>query len=217
MPTEEDFVLLRDLLVSRYQFTETTFPEIRSRSPHLQDVIAPRRRPGRETGFHFSANDYHVFVWTTWLAREGCAREVDTGWVLIADSKGETRYFAQPVHRTKNFIRNLANEAWIARCRITNRPKCPKCDVFMKIVPGPNLKSRYWQCDRVEQHRDGEYASVGWDAVLPQTAVKARHFLKLKRKQRRLHRKSMRKQGKPCFQAMLRRKKWRQRPPAPRR
>ncbi len=165
---------------------------------------APRPRHGREVGFEFAANGLVVWVWTTWLARECQAREVDEGWVLIADGD-EAVYFSHPLHRTKNFTQNLLRQAWLARWRVLHRPLCPKCKNFMDIVRGRGLKARYWRCDRRKAHTDQKPVSLDWDHGLPK---KAKKFVEASRKRRERYEKERKAEGKTLHTALLKRRSW---------
>lgn len=163
---------------------------------------APRPRPGREAGFVFTANGLTVKVWTTWLIREGEAREVDAGWVLITDGD-RVCYFSRPLHRTKNFVLNLFAQAWIQRWRVLHRPLCPQCRQFMDIVSGRGLKARYWRCSR--RHPDQQAVSLDWDHSLPK---RARQYVETLRRERRRYEKNRKTEGKPLHLALIRRKAW---------
>jgi hypothetical protein len=167
-------------------------------------LIAPRPRIGREAGFTFSRNGLVVRVWTTWLRREKILRDVDAGWVLI--TKGDSAlYFSHPLNRTKNFFLNLFRQAWIAKFRVQNRPHCPDCNAFMEIVRGPELKERYWRCDRVERHGDRTARSYRWDIGLPE---KAQAYIDGLRRERMRHEEKIIIAGGKPHAAMLKRKPW---------
>lgn len=168
------------------------------------ELKAPRPRPGRETGFVFTANGLSVRVWTTWLPRENKAREVDSAWVLITDGD-RPLYFSRPIHRTKNFTVNLLRAAWIARWRILYRPICPECKRFMDICRGRGLKSRYWGCKRAALHKSGGAIRLNWDYVLP---PKARRCVESLRRESERYRRERRASGKPIGAALLTRKPW---------
>jgi hypothetical protein len=163
---------------------------------------APSPRKGRETGFVFSANGYEVVVWTTFLEREGCAREQDAGWVLIKDGD-VVLYFARPHPRTKNFFHTLLMDAALARLRVLGRPLCPLCGARMNITNGKGLKSRFWQCKRPQYHKKPQNAS--WDHGLPQEAL---DYLKPIRERRRKYRAKLQKEGKAPGAALQRRIGW---------
>jgi hypothetical protein len=163
---------------------------------------APSPREGRETGFVFSANGLDVVVWTTFLEREGCARDEDAGWVLIKD--GDTvQYFSHPHPRTKNFLHALLADAALARLRVLARPLCPVCGARMNITNGKGLKSRFWQCKRPDFHRRAQNES--WDYGLPPEALE---YLKPIRKRRRKYRTELRREGKAPGAALQKRIGW---------
>ena len=165
---------------------------------------APRPRPGREAGFFFSANGLVVRVWTTWLRKDGEAREIDAGWVIIA--KGDDAlYFKGPMLRTKHFFLTLARRAWITAWRVAHRPHCPACGVFMEIARGHELKSRYWRCDLVDRHRDVAPRWCNWDIGLPPRAQK---FVNAWRAERIRYETQCVAAGKNPHAAMLARKPW---------
>jgi len=162
-------------------------------------------------GFILTANGLTVYVWTTWLEESRQAREEDTGWVLILEGK-EVKYFAQPVHRTKNFVENLLNRAWIARWRVLNRHQCCECGQFMSIAQGRHLKSRYWRCDNKTKHKGGRIVRLDWDHLLPRKTLA---YVRGLRKHRERYRERRRAEGKPTDVAMLRRKPWQQKKGSP--
>jgi len=204
LPTREDFVSIEEDLLG-LGFREYTAGEFRRQFRRL-GLRAPRVRPGRETGFIFHANALSVFVWTTWVASEGRAREEDCGWVVICDGDNAV-YFAQPTHRTKNFVRNLLSRAWVAHWRVLNRPTCPECGEWMHICRGRSLKSRYWGCSKKSLHHDQKDRRLDWDYGLP---PKAKRYVEELRKERARYRTTRRAQGKPVDVAPIRRKSWRQ-------
>lgn len=205
---EGSFELLEQAL-RQMGFRRVTDVEFRTDFKRL-DLKAPRPRPGREVGFIFTANFLTVRIWTTWLAHENKAREVDESWILIVDGD-KAVYFSHPLHRTKNFTLNLLRQAWIARWRVLHRPLCPECKNFMDIVRGRGLKSRYWRCGRLTAHADRKPASLAWDHGLPK---KAKRFVKTLRKPRCRYVKRRRAEGKPLHVALLTRKPWQRKLPS---
>lgn len=168
-------------------------------------LMAPRpREGGREVGFVFEANDLTVTVWTTWLRIEQRARKTDAAWVVISD-KENVFYFSHPIHRTKNFVRTLLRQAWIARFRVKNRPSCPKCGKFMEIAEGKGAKARYWRCSNKSKHDNKKNVHLDWDYGLP---PKAKNYLKSLRKRRAAYRKKRRKLGLPVDVARRKRIPW---------
>lgn len=165
---------------------------------------APRSRVGREAGFAFFANGLTVRVWTTWLEREGKARDIDAGWVLICDGD-KPLYFSYPIHRTKNFLVNLLRQAWLARWRVMHRPLCSKCRQFMNIAMGRGIKSRYWRCNRLKEHEDRKPFVLDWDYGLP---PKAKRYAKTLRKKRAKYRAKRKQESKPIFTAIQKRRPW---------
>lgn len=210
LPTILGFVWLSNTL-ENWGFRIIPDPVFRKRFRDLK-LEAPRSRRGRETGFTFSANGLEVFVWTTWLAREGEARDSDAGWIVITQ-KGKSRYYAHPVHRTKNFLENLARLAWIAKRRVTHRPRCPACQDFMDITFGHGLKQRYWRCNQLKKHPGGRPRWCSWDTPLPPRAREFVKALRLQRaKQKKRAKEEAERQGKePPRPALLIRKPWNKR------
>ena len=157
-----------------------------------------RGRFGREVGFTFSANGLNVFVWTTFLTVEDVARDEDSGWVLITNGD-QVKYFSHPLMRTAGFLKKLLKYAIIAKRRVQNRPLCPVCKGFMKIVRGRGLKSRYWKCPK--HHSQVKDFDNG-------LTEKMKNFLKAERKARRHYRANLKKQGKKVTPAILIRHPW---------
>jgi hypothetical protein len=179
LPSEEDFAWI-EWELRKLGFRPITRTEV-GKAIVRQGLHPPRKRHGREAGFTFSANGLTVKVWTTWLREESRAREEDSAWVLIADGSDTVPYFSHPVHRTKNFARNLLRQAWIAHWRVLHRPLCPVCHEYMDIVSGKALKSRYYRCNRVATHPDGKVVTASWDLGLPK---RAKQFVVAIRKKR---------------------------------
>lgn len=202
LPDERDFKQLESELL-RLGFRHVTNIEFQKDFERL-DLKAPRPRPGRETGFNFTANGLTVKVWTTWLIGKNEARETDEGWVLIA-AGDKAVYFSHPLHRTKNFNLNLLRQAWIARWRALHRPLCPKCKNFMDIVSGRALKARYWRCVRITAHTDRKPACLDWDSGLPK---RASQYVKTLRRRRARYYAKLLKQGKKPGAAIRRRIGW---------
>lgn len=160
-----------------------------------QKPISIPGQPDKEAGFIFSSKNQHnrlrVYVWTTFLPAKGRAREVDSGWVLISED-GDRKYVARPSPRTKNFLETLFRKAWIAKCRVVNRPRCEVCDRFMDIIrrespsdPTKYIKARYWRCPGNCQ-KDGKPSCAGWDIGLPDKAKKWVHAQRKSRRRSRL-------------------------------
>lgn len=177
--------------------------EFRDRFRRL-GLKAPRPRFGSEIGFTFHANGLDVVVWTTWLVKERFARKEDAGWVLISDGD-EALYFSHPIHRTKNFFKNLYRHAWIARWRALHRPLCPECRGYMRIARGRAIKSRYWSCRERSRHQGRLIVRLDWDFGIP---PRARKFLEALRKMRQSQFLSQRREGRAANVAPLRRKPW---------
>ena len=171
------------------------------------DLRAPSPRPGREAGFIFVANGLTVVVWTTFVESEGRARDVDAGWVLIKE-KDNPIYFSRPMHRTKNFLYRLLEQACIARQRVLHRPLCSLCKAFMNITMGRVFKSRYWSCHKPAH---SEFVTLPWDHGLPTEVFQA---VKKVRKTRASYQKKLKASGKNSGAAMLKRKGWKVGAPA---
>jgi hypothetical protein len=167
---------------------------------------APRVREGRETGFVFKSQGLKVIVWTTWLEEQSRARDSDAGWVLISDFQ-KVLYFSHPLRRTKNFIRHLLQQAYIARQRVIHRPRCPGCGKFMNITPGKGIKARYWSCSRRRFHPQGIIYTKDWDCGI--NNPKIQKYLDQKRKAQKKYYQKRRAQGKRVPRAMMIRKPWR--------
>ena len=166
------------------------------------DLQAPRPRKGRETGFVFTAKGLTVHVWTTFLEREGRAREEDAGWVVITEGDRQA-YYSHPIVRTEGFLRKLFRNAKIAKERVLNRPLCPACRAFMDITQGRSLKTRYWSCGG--KSRLHHIQTLPWDYGLSDESI---IFLKAERKARRKYRERLEKAGKTVTPAMLIRRPW---------
>jgi len=212
LPSEDDFRYVRRELLKR-GFRRITRLE-KEKQFVLLGLMPPRRGSGEEArapeaGFRFDANGLTVSVWTTWLPEFKKVRKEDSGWVLI--SEGNTvLYFAQPLHRTKNFKTNLLKRAWLARYRVLHRPLCPECNRWMSIARGKGIGSRYWRCDNIGQHTNGKAQGLDWDHKLP---PKAKKEVKRHRKERARNRQRRRAQGRPVDVARLRRRTWRSKGP----
>ena len=202
LPNIREFLAFENELIHR-GFRRISGPEFSSQFRRL-GLKAPRPREGRELGYLFYANQYTVFVWTTWLLEKKVAREEDAGWVLIAE-KDKVLYFSRPIHRTKNFIQNILMQARIACWKVRRRPLCPECHNFMDIVRGRALKQRFWKCNRKKLHAGGKNRFRSWDYGLPEEAVKYLGSIRKKREKRYA---VLRAAGKEPHQAMLKRKRW---------
>jgi hypothetical protein len=200
LPTEFGFLWLKYELERRGFRTLTEL----ERTAFHRMMNSKQSRPieGREEGFVFYARGLAVWVWTTWLADKRRARDIDAGWIVITKAEGgKGLYFSYPLHRTENFLLNLFRQAWIARFRIMKRPHCQACNEYMEIVPGPDLKERYWRCDLSDRHGGGGYRARRWDIVgLP---AKAQTYVDGLRKRRRAENAKVIKAGRQPHQAML--------------
>lgn len=199
LPNQASFNAFERSLIKR-GFRKISKPEFKSDFKRL-NLIAPSPREGREAGFSFFANGLTVVVWTTFVELEGCARDVDAGWVLIKQ-RDMASYFAHPLHRTEHFLKRLLEQACIARVRVLNRPLCPLCKAYMNITQGRALKARYWSCRRPSHF---EYVHLPWDYGLPEVVLD--RLTEIRRK-RAAYRAKQRKEGKTPGVALLRRKRW---------
>ena len=200
LPSAEEFAWFARAL-KRRGFRELSPVEFKRDFERLE-LKAPSPREGREVGFSYTANGLTVLVWTTFLASEDRAREVDAGWVLIKEGD-RPRYFSHPLRRTKNFLHSLLWEACIARLRVEHRPLCPVCRARMRVAYGKGLKARFWQCARSRFHI--EPVSLSWDYGLPPEAIIYKRSL---RKRRARYRAELREQGKTPGGALRRRIGW---------
>jgi hypothetical protein len=201
LPDKESFEAFRRALAKR-GFRKRARAE--SRGDYVRLALrAPSPRKGRERGYVFSANGLDVVVWTTFLEEEECAREEDSGWVLIKEGD-KVRYFSRPHPRTENFLKTLLWEACIARLRVLARPLCPMCRAHMSIVYGKGHKSRFWQCKRPKSHEKSQ--NISWDHGLPPEALE---YLRPIRERRRKYLEKLRSEGKSPGAALKKRKKWR--------
>jgi transposase-like protein len=201
----EDFYYIEDTLVFQWGFEKISPKEIQK---EIENLKSPRSTKGREVGFRYTVNGLEVVVWTTWLLKENKARESDSGWVIIRDAiRKNILYSSHPLHRTKNFAKNLLSQAWIAQWRIQHRPHCPECGKFMVIARGKGMKSRYWKCSNYRDHKTGKSVCRDWDFNL---SPKAKAYLRRLRKKRRKYRDKRKKELKPNYVALKKRKKWEQ-------
>lgn len=196
LPCSHDFVWLKENLQAM---------GFRQFYPPEKDFNYSDLKGFPEIGFDFEANGLRVVVWTTWEATSDGGiriRNSDASWVIILNDK-RTLYFSHPVHRTKNFLRNLLYQVQIAWLRVIYRPKCPECGEFMDIAFGKGLKSRYWRCSRRLQHSSKKSINYPWDVALPPTI---KSHLKSVRSKRAKYFKKIRKEGKEVYAAM--KKRW---------
>lgn len=77
LPDAEKFLDFEKELALR-GFRRISGPEFSSQFKRL-GLKAPRPREGKELGYLFYANEYTVFVWTTWLEMLQVARKEDAG------------------------------------------------------------------------------------------------------------------------------------------
>ena len=163
---------------------------------------------GSETGLIFTAKGLSVYVWTTFVEQAQKARDEDEGWVCIVDGDLAV-YFSEPLHRTKNFFKNLARKAWIARYRVLHRPVCEECRGFMNITKGRSIRSRYWSCHNIDKHQNKKPSRLSWDYKMPPRAQK---FLDQKRKKSGKYNTELKKSGKETHQSIKKRNKWTRNP-----
>jgi hypothetical protein len=210
LPSPEDFSFL-DHELKKQGFRRISKREVGKQFRHLS--LRPpraRRRSGREVGYVFDSNGLRVWVWTTWLADEGHARESDSAWVLIS-CDDEAVYYDTPTHRTKNFVKTLINRAWIAKWRVESRPNCDKCGRFMKVTNHRGRpKSRFWVCENTHEHSDGKRVWRSWD-LDGEMPLKAQSFVDKHRRKASKYRERRRKEGKPVNVAMSKRHPWHRR------
>lgn len=203
LPNKAEFARLNKSLL-RFGFKQITDQEFVEKYKILR-LVAPRPREGRkEVGFVFKANALKVTVWTTWLLKEQRARRTDAAWVIISDEE-KVLYFSHPIHRTKSFVDNLLKQAWIARIKVKNRPRCKKCGWFMQITHGQGAKSCYWSCSNRFGHDNNKKVYLSWDYNLH---IKAKQYLKGLRKKRAVYRKQRRASGLPVDVARKKRISW---------
>jgi hypothetical protein len=206
LPTPEEFTAFANELAKR-SFHAISARELCKQSPQVW-LVAPRKiegSEGDETGFRFHENGLTVIVWTTWMGKYQRAHISDAGWIIILDEKMNLCYSSRPIHRTKNFLKNLFMQARIARARVARRPRCGECNHFMRMVHGKGTKAVYWRCSRILDHKGGRAHSTPFDYGLPKEAL---DYLSTRRKAHRKALLNLRAQGKTPFAAMRRRKLW---------
>ena len=199
LPDESSFKAFERSLLKR-GFRKITRTEFVKDFRRL-DLKAPSTRSGREAGCTFGANGLTVVVWTSFVEKEGAAREHDTGWVLIKE-KDDPTYFSRPLNRTRNFLYRLLEQACIARQRVLHRPLCPLCKASMNVTAGKGLKSRYWSCHKPAH---SEFVSLPWDHGLPAHVLEV---VEKVRKARAPYKKKLQASGKKPGTALLKRKGW---------
>jgi hypothetical protein len=204
LPTPEDFAQFEAAMkgIGFLAVTDQKFVDDFKRL----GLRAPRRRRGREAGFYFPVNGFIVKVWTTWLRKEGEAREEDSGWVLI-EKHGVAVYFRRPMRRTQNFLITLFDRARVTKERIEKVPHCQECNSLMEIANGRKLKDRYWRCELIGKHPSGKPCWRRWDVCLsPESRAIAEAW---REEEARTDARAIAR-GKKPHQAMLDRKPWRQ-------
>jgi hypothetical protein len=151
-------------------------------------LIPPQNSVPGEVGFKCSRHGYTMKVWTSCLralVRE-CSNDPenlfdvivsiptdeDCGWVLIVDEYNRAEYYARHVNRTKNFVENLLERAWITFLRMANRPLCPKCEKYMHIHRKENMQT-FWICKRASSHDTQKPFFKNWDFALTDKAQRA--------------------------------------------
>ncbi len=201
LPTPEDFRQIENYLL-RHGF-ESPPPEhlLKERGYRL---VPPRRVDGRETPFVFKKNGLEAWIWTSWLRNENRARENDPAWAIIVQND-TLRYAREPIKRTAKFKERLMNWAWIIWQRVSGRPICKECGLFMDIAYGRGIGARFWKCGNIHRHTSGKVISLDWDFNMP---PKAKKLLEARRRAKEKYRKERRAQGKDPFAARRKRKKW---------
>jgi hypothetical protein len=174
-------------------------------------LIPPRKSTERipEICFEFHPtdpnNDLKVVVWTTFRADNLEPKKNDSGWIIIVkkdDKSGKLYYSSPKVMRTTGFVLKLCRRAWVAMYRVRERPKCPLCGRYMEIVK-KGIKSKYWQCINKEAHENTIRES--WDYNIKPIAKK---FIDSLRKKNAKYVNKRKKAGKPLYEGIKNRKKW---------
>jgi hypothetical protein len=202
LPSESDFKQFEERMVQE-GFRKIPGPEFTKSFLRL-GLSNPRKRPGREIGFTFSACGLTAVVWTTFLDAEKCAREEDAGWALIAHGD-KVKYFSHPMMRTSGFLDKLFIYARIVKQRVENRPLCPICCAYMEIAMCKGLKSRYWECRGIIHRNYPE--RLNWDIGI--TSPSLQKFLESERRARRRYREQLAKEGKEVTPSLFKRRPWR--------
>jgi len=192
LPTAADFQFISKTLTS-WGFRSIGTWEVKKKFQRLAIVLPKRKSEGKEAGFTYSLDGYTVYVWTTFNPEIGEAKKKDLGWVLITKGDRDV-YFARPKRRTKNFVKNLLNEAWLAQVHL-NRPLCDKdnCGAAMEIMRGRSLGSTFYGC-RKPIHQ-GKLITKPWYCVF-EDKPKAYRFVKKRSKKQRKYFRKRRKEGK---------------------
>lgn len=202
LPTFEDFLAFQKEML-KMNFKRNEKKEFKNDFYRL-GLMVPRPRIGREAGFEFFVNGLRVKVWTTFIEEMEQARASDLGWVLITEGD-IAKYFAHPTRRTKNFFKNLLQDAKACKERIIARPVCQdkKCRRLFVIQKGKG-GGRYWTCGNKEYHGN-DLPAQSWDTGL---STESMHFVTRKRKQRKQYAEKRRAEWKSVGRAKIIRKKF---------
>lgn len=167
-------------------------------------LVSPRKKTGSQVKFYYTKNGLTLVVCSTFdpIANEALPKR--NGWVLIKEGD-DKKYFAHPFYRTEGFLRRVYYYAIINKCRIDNRPVCPRCKKFMDIVHGKGIKSRYWKCSNPNHEvetKDWDHGLKKWMKDYLETIRKARA------KQKKKYEITQAEKGKVVIPAVLRRLPW---------
>ena len=190
LPDLDDFLRIREALVAA-GFEEKS--RLMINWPLRKFLGRSRCGDGSEIGFIYRSRELRVVVWTTWVPDVNEARQMDSGWVLIA--RGDSvPYFAHPLCRTKGFVEKLIRCAMITKSRLDHRPTCPECKRPMDIAQRKDnaIKARFWACENIRGHSSRRRNFCEWDHGL---SDEDKAFLKAERKSRKRYRDKRRAAG----------------------
>ncbi|HWC57784.1 MAG TPA: hypothetical protein VG621_02450 [Candidatus Paceibacterota bacterium] len=95
----------------------------------------PKSKEGLQIVLTAETDTFFVYVLTTVDWKTGLIKDVDEGWVFMVDKRSPKRicFYNKPLHRTKNYLVNLAAIAEAENNRAQTMPCCKECDTVYTV------------------------------------------------------------------------------------
>ena len=138
LPFRHQYQAFLEYVCPMFGFSLVGSEEEKNQLIHLGIEGAPRPQElkNEDALIRYSLNGYRAKIRTTIDSKNGKFKVADNdeAWAMIEDGEGKAIFYRPQLHRTKNFLLNLAHEAEIIERMVSHRTHCQRCGKFMIIV-----------------------------------------------------------------------------------
>lgn len=178
------------------------------RSRGISEDQPPRPQAGKgDVWIYYTRNGYKVVV-QTGVSTQPFKMLSNPAWVIIENEKGDSVFYAPPLHRTKNFLKNLLNQTAILQKIVEERPLCI-CNADMNIVKGEFLREYKLECSNICDTSVKHTNSIEvYESIWQKLPKKLRTYLKYKLSRENYNKFIAEQSNKVFGSAILKRKRW---------